>query len=231
MAFHFGGRIVKDGLRVYLDAGNPESYIPNSTIWQDMSENRYSGELLNGPTFVNQNTGYISFDGSNDWFYLNPESAGSDTGIYTVEVWCLSSLNSSGFQRGNDGFGNGWNFSIGTFNYGDGTIRPYVALNGDLPFDTITWSNNSIPNNTWVNVVGVWRPTISLDLYLNGIFENTTNTPTITTLRSSTLGWIMGRQGSGYYQPRISIAKVYDRALSAQEVLQNYNALKGRYGL
>jgi hypothetical protein len=61
-----GGRIITDGLKIYLDAANPLSYSGSGTLWEDLSGNKNNGSLTNGPTFTNDYKGGIILDGTND---------------------------------------------------------------------------------------------------------------------------------------------------------------------
>ena len=71
MSFANGGRIVTDGLILSLDASDQNSYISGSITWTDLSENRNSGALTNGPTYSSDNGGSIVFDGADDYVSIS----------------------------------------------------------------------------------------------------------------------------------------------------------------
>lgn len=229
MAFRYSPSIVVDGLVLYLDAANPYSYVSGSTVWNDLSRSQLSGSLINGPTYNSANNGSIVFDGVNDYVDCGTNSIGSNTSNYTFSVWFKTPNNSTNaLVRGNDGAGNGWSLLAGTDlgKYRVGVVTTSPSVVGSVVMSTI-----DAPINTWVNVTGVWVAGVSLSLFANGVLENTSSI-TGTNLRSSTLGWVLSRiTTSLYHQSNIAISQIYNRALTPSEVLQNYNATKGRFGL
>jgi len=230
MAFHRGPKVVTDGLVLALDAANVKSYVSGSTVWSNLSGNNNSGSLINGPTFNSANGGGIFFDGSNDYVDVIPTSSGSAASSYTFSVWFYpnSALYSAPFQRGVDGSGNGWSLLAGvdTNKYRVGVVTISTGAVGYV----VTSSVAAIANQ-WVNITGVWNAGSSLSLYVNGSFQSS-RAITTTTLRSSNSGWVLGRLTTTSYSSQIiSNTSVYNRTLSESEVQQNYNALRGRYGI
>lgn len=230
MAFYRGPQIVKDGLVLWLDAANDKSYTSGSAIWRDMSGNNYSGSLINGPTFSSANNGSIVFDGVNDYVNINPESSGSAISSYTFSVWFNPpSLTSYSLQRGNDGAGNGWSIQAGVSAEGKYIIGVVTTVPSLVGYGVT--SSFAANLNTWANITGVWSAGSSLSLYVNGLLNNSISISG-TVLRSSTLGWVLGRITTSLYgRSSISNVQIYNRALSPSEVQQNFNALRGRYNL
>jgi hypothetical protein len=225
-----GPNIVKNGLVLWLDAANTKSYPGSGTNWADLSGNNYSGSLINGPTFSSANNGGIVFDGVNDYVPTLALSSGSATSNYTFSTWVKPVVTGSYFlNRGNDGAGAGWSLLAGTSIEGKYYIGVVTTIPSLVGYSLTSSFAASL--NTWANITGVWLAGSSLSLYVNGLPNNSIAIPG-TVLRSSTLGWVLGRITTTIYSPgTISTSLVYDRTLSAQEVLQNYNATKARYGL
>jgi hypothetical protein len=215
-----GPSIVTNGLVLYLDAANRQSYTPGSTTWTDVSNNANNGTLTNGPTFSSTNGGSIVFDGANDYVTGNISNLNS----WTMTLWYLAAGISGDLvyypfscTSTSTGLGFGGTFSASTrdrWYFFDGT-------------NTLSNSNTSVVINTWYNLV-VTKTSTTYNLYTNGNLSlNTTG------VDLSYTQYNLGRRGDGvwYANGRISQALLYNRALSAQEVLQNYNTTKTRFGL
>ena len=209
------GGIVTQGLVLDLDAAKRDSYVGTGTAWNDISGNRNNGTLTNGPTFNSANGGSIVFDGTNDYITLTNNSL--PTQAYTINCWIKSPsvipvvdydmiISTSQFY---------WylaiainrfridNNSSGTFAFGP-TVIPNTIYN-----ITITRSSNI--DTTYVNSVNYG--TVGNSVTLSG-------------------NWEIGRWAyspSHYWNSNIYQVQLYNRALSASEVLQNYNATKTRY--
>jgi hypothetical protein len=231
MSVEGGPDIVTNGLVLYLDAANNRSIVSGSTTWFDLSRNGNTGSLINGPTYSSSNNGYINFDGTDDYSTCTLDNQLSSNFTFA----CFAKLNSFSTDLNPkalmvsqvSSYNNYWAF-LGTYN-----SRWHWALyNGTQnPFSFVDSMN---PNTTsWFYVAGV-RNTITdtLDLYINGMLHSSTNDTTTSTPVYSAFN--VGAQTSQTLRRsncQISVAKVYNRALSATEIRQNYNATKGRYGL
>jgi len=222
MGFQNGWRgpdIVADGLVLYLDAGSPNSYRPDfGTTWKDMSGFNNSGSLINGPTFSSTNLGSIVFDGSNDYCLTNY----TDTPVYfTFE--CAFKFNTISDVKVVVGkySGAGDNYWMGIFN----TSNLIFSVNGD-----ILNSNFSVSTSSY-NIITCIVGNLSKQIYINGILRNSSSTALTNPVGGIALG-TFGQYG-GDFNSNVNIAnfKFYNRALSATEVLQNYNATKTRFGL
>jgi hypothetical protein len=216
----FGGpNIIDDGLVLYLDAGNRKSYPGSGTTWFDKSGRGNNGTLTNGPTFNTGSLGSVVFDGVDD-ISIHPSTLYVDN--FTLSAWVYKT--SSGIQtiiaKGNSSF----------------ILNFYLRIAGNSGFygTNASFSEILIPDlvlNVWNNTVLTYDKT-SLKYYLNGVFinqNNATNTPSSTT--SNTIVGRLGDFNGQYWTGRIATTQIYNRALSAQEVLQNYNATKGRFNL
>jgi hypothetical protein len=205
-----------------LDAANRKSYPGSGTTWTDLSGSGFNGTLTNGPTFGSADGGSIVFDGTNDIVTTTYVS----TNTYTFSAWFKTNVVSSGFRN---------IISIPTPNYSLILLDDDTSNLGFWTNDALSGSALSTPTistNTWYNVVFVREGnsiTGGYKAYLNGILYGNANTGTWSTTASLSVG---GR--TDVSQPlngNISQVLIYNRALSALEVSQNFNALRGRYGI
>ena len=222
--------IVTDGLILHLDAGDSSSYPGSGTTWTDLSGNGNNGTLTNGLTYSSADGGAIVFDGSNESVttgnQLDPVADGlfaDSSSFWSVTSWFNSDTVASG-DRAITGKGGG-----------TGSAATYVTyqssgnLNVRLRGGTIT-TVSSISANTWYQVTVTWDGTTAKS-YLNGAF--TTNLA-VGTASKQTNNFCIGATNSGgstFFDGKISSTLVYSKALTASEITQNYNSLRGRYGL
>jgi hypothetical protein len=226
MALAHSPRIVTDGLVLCLDAGNSKSYSGSGTVWNDLSSNSMIGELVNAPIYNSNNGGYFQFV-TDDYARIQNNLA-LDTQTPSVEVWVKT----------NNTTQNGFWFEKGTVNtqyslFQEGTtIRWRMNIGGitQLSVTTATYMNTS----NWYQVVGTYTSG-TRRLYINGVLVNSdTQTGTIATnaggMSVGVYGGFSGARGY-YYNGNLAMCRVYNRALSADEIKQNFNALKGRFGI
>jgi hypothetical protein len=208
-----------------LDAANPKSYPGSGTTWSDLSGNGNNGTLTNGPTFDSGNGGSLSFDGASTSVSTNLTR---DNNAFSYSAWFVY-LGGTGEKN-----------IICTFETTSQEWTRLNVFNGNHSFhidndgNKTLLSGSSAQIGSWYNSVGVWDPNIgSMKLYINGVLNaQTTKAQTSTILGLSNL--FIGKRSSGgaeYFNGYISFIQVYNRALTQQEILQNYNATKGRYGL
>jgi hypothetical protein len=227
MSCHAGPNLVEDGLLLALDAGNTKSYPGSGTTWTDLSGKGNNGTLQNGPTFDSGNLGSIVFDGSNDRVVI-PNDTALDTQTPSVEVWVkVDTIVQDGFffEKGDV------NTQYALFiqnNFITWRVKP--AGFNDIRVTSATY----IDTSSYAQVVGTYTSG-SRKLYINGsLVASDSATGTIP---SNSGGMSVGAYGGfdgpyGYYlDGKISIVRVYNRVLTAAEVTQNFNALKGRYGV
>ena len=207
---------------LYLDAGNAKSYPATGTTWTDLSGNGNTGTLINGPTYSSANGGSIVFDGVNDMAECQPSSLfnfGTDN--FSAFVWVRFSQMvdyPTLFDIDNAASGNGILF------YGNTAADPRFR----------TWIGNAVRNSTALFAVNTWyhcgvsRSSGVVSQYINGVLDGTFtgsgNVPSGQFLRIGTAHYAR-------FNGRHAGATIYNRALSASEVLQNFSALRGRYGL
>jgi len=213
-----------------LDAGNSRSYPGSGTAWNDLISSGNNGTLTNGPTFSSANGGAIVFDGSNDGIQL----AGTNLSLnqMTISCWNYSTnYNQNGFmfEKTTNGSVN-TQYSLFFNSSNDIFYRTYGLSVVDL---TINTTNAGVVNNRWNLVVATYDGT-NKRIFVNGVLRITSQNLTGTITQNTTGAAYIGIYGSfaGYpFNGNISNVQVYNRALSATEVAQNYAATRGRFGL
>lgn len=230
MAFSYSPKIVTDGLVLYLDAANSYSYVSGSLNWNDLSRSQISGSLINGPTFSSANNGSIVFDGVNDYAALGTFS-GLGSSNRTLEIWFqVLTLSASGGKRIVSFVKDDATDDVPAFTITYGTTTSSLDFGfGGTPYNGYI-TGMSFALNTWVCLVGSINSN-TMTVYKDNILINSvTNTGTVAT---NPLGYV-GRYNANYGQYgniRVGIVKLYNRSLSASEILQNYNATKTRFNL
>jgi hypothetical protein len=217
--------IVTSGLTLNLDAGNPYSYNPlntGSTTWTDISGNGNNGTLTNGTYYSG---GTMVFDGVDDYVVKSNFSGLGSNPSYTMMAW---------MQFGNLSIGAGTDANI--MWYGGQTIRGAAALDQkgnklcSLHYaDDITFSSFSpIINTPYHAVMSYDNSSRVVKLYVNGVFiESGTHSGNLN-ITSQNLFIGGGPRG---WTGKISTPQIYNRVLSDAEITQNFNALRGRYGI
>lgn len=219
-------RIVTDGLVLALDAGNTKSYSGSGTTWSDLSGKGNDGTLVNSPTYSNLNGGNFNFDEVDD--YVNIGSTAINGTAYTKIAWirpesaCRNIISSSG--------GNG---HVMWMHNTDHTV--YAGHNTFWGTSTARVSHR--PNNPgnmldqWWCVVVTFSTSSGWAMYFNGeLVDTDSNTDA---LIDDSLDTYISAYGAGSYlfDGDIPCVQIYNRALTASEVQQNFNALRGRFGI
>jgi hypothetical protein len=220
--------LITSGSIIYVDASVPASYPGTGTTWTDLSGNSKNGTLTNGPTFNSANGGSIVFDGTNDYAVFPITNLGSNG---TVSLWIYKTGNGTPDGGGvvdllanlDSGGISGW--SIG-MNVNTSKIDFYIANNGG--FGVENFSTSSISSNVWYNVACTYNGASKI-IYINGV-QDASNPSTVNGI-NITGQWGMASRitGQRFFQGRIANAQVYTRALSANEIQQNYNAFRLRF--
>jgi len=218
MAFANGGSIVTNGLVLSLDAADRNSYVSGSTTWSDLTGNGNNGTLTNGPTFNTGSGGAIVFDGSNDYCITNYTN---NPTYFTFE--CTLKVNDPSSTKVFVGKYNGAGdaYWMGVYTGGQQFI---FSVNSGVLNSGVTVSTSQI--YTVSCIVG----SVNQEIYVNGAIKNSTGTTTT----SPGGGLVLAAFGSnlGFYSNiNIYNFRFYNRALSATEIAQNYNATKTRFGL
>jgi hypothetical protein len=229
MSGKIGPDINENGLVLYLDAANRNSYPGSGTSWFDLSGNSNTTTLTNGPTFNGSNMGGIVFDGVDDYVNFYAPNLSS---IAVIEMWAKITISAGSFGMlfgwaSYDVFYNAGNFGYNTF-----------SANDIYGISSATVTGLQLLNN-WKHYVFEMRSDVSYinnKIYVNGISQSLSQQVSSESAGNrnfnSGLGAISTARGSAFYTPMTCGSfKVYNRALSATEILQNYNAVKSRFGL
>lgn len=212
--------IVTNGLMLYLDAGNPASYPGTGTTWTDLSGNGNNGTLQNGVGFSSLNSGSLTFDGVNDWVSTNYNGVTGQT-ARTVSVWFYPNILQS---RNLLGWGTQSNFQMWD-------ILPFGANVGVHIYNSGSEAGTAYSAATWQQITFTYtHPTIRS--YMNAVYKNQYTNNGINT--GSNEKFNIGRgiyTNYAHFNGRIAQVLVYNRELSQQEIQQNFDAVKGRFGL
>jgi hypothetical protein len=228
----FGRGIVRDGLVLDLDAGISASYPGSGTTWTDLTSRGNNGTLVLGPTYSSANGGSIVFDGTND--YVNTVTAtslgiNSASTSFTISVWFKTTGTLEYYLF--DNYNGNANIDI-SLRIDGGTFEVYMAATGLI---SSVQFGSGYNNGAWHNFTLTWNGSNTINAYADGINIGS-NTTTITGSFESNAAFRIGFRPVGgvntfYFPGHISQVSVYNRALRAAEILQNYNALKHRFGL
>lgn len=214
-----GPNVFLDDIVLHLDGGNIKSYVGSGTDWIDLSKNNNNGVLTNGPTYSSANGGSIVFDGSNDCVVVNNNANILSKTNYTKISWFyISSYLYNIISGGNSGQHAMW--LAGTENLRAGHNGYWSTVVSTTKLSLNTWYFGAVSFNTTTG----WK------LYVNGVQEATSNDTTTYTGDDEILIGAYGT-GSNLFHGRIATAQVYNRVLTDQEILQNYNATRTRFGV
>jgi len=217
MGIDIGPIEVTDGLIVQLDAGNTRSY-SGAGFTANGLVGGIVGTLVNGVGFTSSNNGSFISDGTNDYInFGNSSTLQQSSG--TLSAWTKTSAPGGGF-RGIIARQGAYGFF-----YNDSVLVAY-----DWGGNQTRSTGINIADNTWKNVVMTYQSGVNdgTIIYLNGVSVLTT-TITISNFPTDYLFGGAEANASQYAACQISSFNMYNRALTAQEVLQNYHATKGRY--
>lgn len=213
----FINTIVENGLILNLDAGNSSSYAGAGTTWYDISGNGYNGALTNGPSYNSSNGGGLSFDGTND--YVDVEQNFGTLSAYTIMFWARRDAE----NRMPIAVRTTTNF----YWYGDNS---WAYTHGGVAGEYYYTKPTSIPLNTW-GLYCVVYDGANVSIYRQGIYQGQQASTGTANWSAGMLIGVWAAGGGYYWKGLISTVMMYNRALSASEVLQNYNATKGRFGI
>ena len=229
----YGPKIVRSGLVLHLDAGDRQSCSgAGATVWKDLSGNSNTASLSSGPTFSSSNGGILSFNGSSNFASATMTSTLRPTTI-TLEAWArkINIVNHTAFLIGLQ-YSTGNTKTYGLY-YWDGRLT--MVINNNLAIR----GGNAISSNTWYHFVGTYDLS-TIKTYANGVFEASTAYTSAITYDTNNTQLTIGStyDGTGYqvfntrwWDGDMGIIRIYNRALTASEILQNYNATKARFGL
>jgi len=233
MGFYRGPRVIQDGLVLALDAGSERSYPGSGTTWTDLSGNGNNGSLVNGVGYNSSNGGSLSFDGVNDYIdftsepNLNGKSFSAGCWFKTTDADMRLIQNAS---TGAFGTKNGFQVSVTSSTFANTGVTDssgnYVQFSSvsSTPYTDGNWHFICLTFNT---------STGTAELYLDGIFSADGTDSGLIGANMNGVGLEIGRANSStqYLNGNISYALMYNKALTASEIQQNFNALRGRFGI
>ena len=220
MAIFSGPEIAETGLVLCLDAANPRSYPGSGTTWTDLSGSGNNGALTNGPTYSSSNKGSIVFDGSNDYVIVNSLANILSKTTYTkiAYIYPTSFTTSNNIISGGSGAQHAfWLAGGNTFNAGHNGV-----------WNTVT-STTTLSLNQWYFGAVTYSSTSGWKLYVNGL-EEASNASNTTFLNNQHI-YIGSYDTANTFTGRIAYTLVYNRILTATEILNTYNATRSRFGL
>jgi hypothetical protein len=242
MSITYNSRIVRDGLVLHLDAANVKSYSGSGTLWKDLSGNGKHGTLVNGVGFSSDNKGAMVLDRINDHVLLsnsyNQPSLPIGNSSRTL-ITCFRTAN-----------------TLGTAPYEH--VMHYGSASGDAAYGVALIRINSqswIANHTWGGTSYMSDYSLQPNtIYWTAVSYNNTASPRNSFFVNGEFGSVSFGQGKGadyaintgtgwqlflgtrispaeYFGGQIFLAQVYNRALTAAEIRQNFEATRGRYGI
>ena len=237
MALAHSPSIVMNGLVLGLDAGNIKSYLSSGTTWTDLIGNGNNGTFPTAPTYSSSNGGSIVFNGSTDtstfgnilqlgtesrtyscWYKMNSTTQSDFASLISkTQNTAVAYRQALGFQTNGD-------FRVlfrgeSNFNYDLDTTNPNIDLNWhylvwviDRSSNSSLYQDNVLLNS--VNISAISGQNFQLARHLRiGSYNTSTDTPSL------------------FFNGNISQVSIYNRALTAAEIQQNFNALRSRYGI
>ncbi len=226
MGISYNPRVVTDGLVLALDAGNTKSYPGSGTTWSDLSGNGNNGTLTNGPTYNSANGGSIVFDGTNDRVTISIISLGNGNLPWTCTAWVKTTTSVNSLGAG----------SVLSNSSGGPVYSMMGVNNGKIVYWTYqnsAWAQKlgvgkTVNDNIWHFLSWVNYSNYTMDMYVDGLLDS--NVANSTSGNNNPIN-IIGASWSAAFSANIAQVSIYNKALTAQEIQQNFNALRGRFGI
>jgi len=223
-----------DGLVLYLDASNNASYSGSGNTWYDLSGNSNKATFADSPSFQSLPQSYFNFDGVNDYMTIVRSSSMSPTSALTQEVWFNFSIVPNvaifiGLQYGTS--------TNNTYALWKDSSLLYGGVNTSGSFSYIGIGTSYMSGNKWHHFVHTYDGSAQ-KLYLDGVLLNSANISGSIQYDANNTRVLIGADdnGSGYntgasypHSGKLNQVRIYNRALSSEEVIRNYNAQKKRY--
>jgi len=223
---------ISSGLILHYDPSNPASYPGSGTTLTDLTGNALNATLTS-TTYTNP---YLTFNGTSsttstaDNALLEP-----GTGDWSVEIWINHSVITGGsrcvMSKTDGGNAADWGYGIRTSSTG----ATYMEVGNGTT--SITSPTFTLSTNTWYQVVGVWTNVASnsIALYVNGSSKGS-NSHSFSSVKNTTRPISLGSFDGGatfgqWVNAKYGIVRIYNKALTSSEVLNNYNSSKANYGL
>lgn len=228
MSVFSGPEVANIGLVLNLDAGNSRSYPGSGTSWGDASGIAASTTLVNAPTF---SSNYLTFNGTNQCATA-PINLNYTQGTISLWIYPTAANNNNFCVYTNNAPTSSYTHQLGIST--GNKLLAYIYDQG-APLARLSTGTTTLNLNTWYNLSLVWLNGGYFRSYINAVQETTS--ALTTAWASGSNFWLGSNTGGGsgapanYFAGRMSIVQVYNRALSVAELQQNFEALRGRYGI
>lgn len=231
MALAHSPSIVRSGLVLHLDAANIKSYPGSGTVWTDLSGNANNGTLVGGVGYSAANAGGLVFDGANDYVTVANSASMRPSTELTVECVIKPTSTPGSWSQligyGQADYVNG-NYLL--FLETGTTICRALARVNNTEYRCNTLYTAPVNQNT--HITFTMKTGDAIRSYFNGVADITTALPAGTfTYNGTTSGYQIGSPGGSWFPGSMYFLKIYNRALTAAEVQQNFNAARGRFGI
>ena len=221
-----GPHIVTDGLVQAIDAASARSYPGSGTAWNDLSVKGNNTTLENGPVYSSDKQGVFEMDGTNDYVDAAASQSVYNITRYISAFATVKTNNLSGF---NGIFGA---FSGGGFVHFQTTSANLGVYIYGPNFNTLT-STSPLTSNTWMNLGFTFDGT-TCNLFINGLKVGTNTTSSTANLGTSSpadMSWGRCFSSARHFDGDFAEGKLYNRALTEAEALQNFNGIRSRFGI
>lgn len=215
------GGIVTTGLTLWLDAANSASYPGSGSTWTDISGNGANISLVNSPTWTSGPPAFFTFASASSQRGTGSTSNVLSATAYTKSAWFyLNSLTDNNLVSSDTG---------GHFSFFGGTNRMYNGHTNWVGFPTSYPSTATFNLNTWYYFAVTFDTTNGMTLYINGV-QDSTYTAQKTGLPGNGSTNIACFGAGNFLNGRMAVVACYNRVLSAQEVQNNFDSDKTRFG-
>jgi hypothetical protein len=234
MGLYHSPRIVTNGLVLALDAADRNSYPTTGTTWFDLSGNENNGTLINGVGYTGSNCGTLVFDGTNDYATCADSNTIDLDNTVGFTVSFFNYRTSATQYQGYVGRGDNYGFQI----YGDadplhqrieiakvaGGYNQFISNTTTFPLNT--WSFTCMRYNAQTSTLDFFqnstKRTFTSGVGGSGVYALSTNQPLF-------IGW--ANYSGRYFGGQLNNISLYNIPLSDTEIQQNFNALRGRFGI
>ena len=231
MAITYNSHIVKDGLILCLDPASVGSYPRSGSTWKDLAKNA-NGTLINDATFSSANEGVIVFDGTDDYVDCGDSASleFSSGESFTLSIWFKGTsargcLLSKGYDTGSQD--RPW-YMLWCNSASDEDVNIFLRSVGGGSFKTT--NDNNVQDNEWHNIVGVYDASAAtITTYTDAVAGTPVGSVSAQAYGTNSSPFVVGKHNNEEINGSIGPVHVYNKALSAAEVLQNYNVIKRRY--
>jgi hypothetical protein len=235
MSLGHGASIVRDGLVFCLDAANSKSYPGSGIVWSDLSGNGNNSTLVNGVGYSSANLGTMVFDGVNDYASITNNSSLRPSSELTIE-YVIKGTTPTGWCP-ILGYGNGA-FTVGNYLVwveSNGLLNSLCRVNnGGTVTEYRQYSAQTISNSTFKYMTFTMKVGDAIRSYYNGSATgNVVSLPAggVFHYAATTSPYQIVGLGGAWLNGSIPLVRFYNRALTAAEIQQNFEAMRGRYGI